>query len=159
MTGIGLVDAHAYSLISVFQLEHLGQQLRLLKIRNPWGFKEWTGDWSDKSTLWTEDLRVKLSWVNADDGVFFISFEDYVKFFYITTICKDIWENDVSSMPDEHEPYKYCAQRFILEKNYDAPISILLSQIHGRFVDKLMNGSYKYAPLQMMLAKISKGED
>ena len=33
---------------------------RLLEIRNPWCSKgmEWTGDWGDKSPLWTEDLIV-----------------------------------------------------------------------------------------------------
>jgi hypothetical protein len=28
---------------------------QLLNIRNPWGEKEWDGDWSDMSELWTEE--------------------------------------------------------------------------------------------------------
>lgn len=92
MKGVGLVDAHAYSLISTHEeKDGQGQPIRLIKIRNPWGFKEWTGDWSDKSTKWTPELKVKLCYEDKDDGVFFISFEDYAKFFYITTICKDIF--------------------------------------------------------------------
>lgn len=36
---------------------------RLIEIRNPWCRKglEWTGDWGDKSPLWTDDLIVSQS--------------------------------------------------------------------------------------------------
>lgn len=51
----GLVDGHAYSLISakVVQKES-GDTVRLCLIRNPWGKKEWTGAWSDSSPLWDD---------------------------------------------------------------------------------------------------------
>ena len=49
----GLVPGHAYSVISV--MEH--GATRLLKIRNPWGQFEWDGAWSDKSPLWTEEMK------------------------------------------------------------------------------------------------------
>ena len=91
MRNVGLVDAHAYSLISTHETkDEKGQTLRLVKIRNPWGFKEWTGDWSDKSTKWTPDLKKELGYEDREDGIFFISFQDYLSFFYITTICKYI---------------------------------------------------------------------
>jgi calpain-15 len=58
MKNVGLVDAHAYSLIGTFdEVDDKGKKVRLLQIRNPWGFKEWQGDWSDKSTKWTPELR------------------------------------------------------------------------------------------------------
>jgi len=54
MKKMGLVDAHAYSLMSSHEeVDGSGKPVRLIKIRNPWGFKEWTGAWSDKSTNWT----------------------------------------------------------------------------------------------------------
>jgi hypothetical protein len=31
--------------------------VKLVKMRNPWGEGEWKGDWSDKSDLWTDELR------------------------------------------------------------------------------------------------------
>jgi len=34
-----------------------GARERLLKVRNPWGSHEWTGDWSDSSPLWTDHLK------------------------------------------------------------------------------------------------------
>ena len=103
MKKVGLVDAHAYSLISIHEVNEtqVGKVVRLIKIRNPWGFKEWTGDWSDKSSKWTPELKAKLGFEDKDDGVFFISFEDYVSFFYITTICKYIQENDLSYIADQ----------------------------------------------------------
>ncbi len=45
----GIIGGHAYSLISVVEFKHEGELVRLLKMRNPWGKGEWTGDWSDKS--------------------------------------------------------------------------------------------------------------
>jgi hypothetical protein len=52
---MGLVDMHAYSLISTFELDvGAGKpKVRLVKIRNPYGLKEWTGSWSDKDPKWT----------------------------------------------------------------------------------------------------------
>jgi hypothetical protein len=49
----GLVDAHAYSLIAAVEID-LGafQKQKLLMIRNPWGFKEWNGQWGDSSNKW-----------------------------------------------------------------------------------------------------------
>lgn len=55
MKKLGIVDAHAYSLIAAVEidLDWLMKE-KLLLVRNPWGFKEWTGEWSDKSMKWTK---------------------------------------------------------------------------------------------------------
>lgn len=65
--------------------------VRILKLRNPWGSKEWLGAWSDRSDLWTPDLKkeVKME-VNTEDGVFCIGFGDYMNYYRSTTICKMI---------------------------------------------------------------------
>ena len=85
---VGLVDAHAYSLIGakLITLDN-GTTEKLIQIRNPWGKKEWQGDWSDKSSKWTESTKQQVDHQDKDDGCFWISFKDYLKFFYITTIC------------------------------------------------------------------------
>lgn len=50
---IGLLDAHAYSVIAALDAEiGLISRERLVLVRNPWGFREWSGDWSDLSTKW-----------------------------------------------------------------------------------------------------------
>jgi hypothetical protein len=49
----------------------------IVQVRNPWGHYEWKGDWSDKSELWTDELKEEVNLVERDDGVFWISFEDF----------------------------------------------------------------------------------
>lgn len=50
----------------------------MLKLRNPWGSGEWQGDWSDKSKLWTPQIKQQVKFTDGDDGVFFIEFGDYL---------------------------------------------------------------------------------
>ena len=50
----GIFSGHAYGIIDVFELsnpkkEGLRKTHRLLRIRNPWGMREWNGKWSDRS--------------------------------------------------------------------------------------------------------------
>ena len=50
-------------------------------MRNPWGSEIYTGDWSDKSDLWTDDLRKQVGSTETNDGVFFIDIDSYMKDF------------------------------------------------------------------------------
>lgn len=54
---VGVIGGHAYSVISAHSVQAHGNLVKLLKLRNPWGRGEWTGDWSDKSSLWTPALK------------------------------------------------------------------------------------------------------
>jgi len=56
-TSEGVVCNHAYSVLSVHEIKVRNENIRLLRLRNPWGNQEWQGDWSDKSNLWTPALR------------------------------------------------------------------------------------------------------
>ena len=52
----GLILNHAYGLNDIMEFEDpvkKGEKLRLLRLRNPWGNKEWLGPWSDHSSTWT----------------------------------------------------------------------------------------------------------
>ncbi|KAM4726272.1 LOW QUALITY PROTEIN: calpain-1 catalytic subunit-like [Anableps anableps] len=42
----GLVDGHAFAVTGVKQVESQGKKVNLVRIWNPWGEKEWNGDWS-----------------------------------------------------------------------------------------------------------------
>ncbi len=57
----GIVPGHAYTILSVYSPRlTLKTGIRLVKLRNPWGSFEWTGDWSDKSELWKKHPQIKL---------------------------------------------------------------------------------------------------
>jgi hypothetical protein len=52
----GIYETHAYVVLEAWE----EGDLRLVKIRNPWGEREWTGDWSDGDKLWTAEMMTKL---------------------------------------------------------------------------------------------------
>jgi hypothetical protein len=71
----GISEGHAYSIMDAKEIN--GQ--RLLKLRNPWGKKEWTGRWSDGSSEWTPEWMQLLDHKFGNDGIFWISYEDLLR--------------------------------------------------------------------------------
>ncbi|XP_028422126.1 calpain-8-like [Perca flavescens] len=85
----GLILNHAYTVTGVKQMISRGKPVNLVRLWNPWGRGEWTGDWSDRSSLWksvsAKDREMCLS-VN-DDGEFWMTLEDFCKFYTVLDIC------------------------------------------------------------------------
>jgi calpain-15 len=113
--GDGLVGHHAYSVLQVLEIHEaiVGEQqrvtdfftgnpekkketkkqkaaLRLVRIRNPWGKKEWKGDFSDNSDKWTTALRRRLGdcGFTKNDGTFWMSYEDMMERFHHMDVAK-----------------------------------------------------------------------
>jgi hypothetical protein len=59
-------------------------------MRNPWGSEAFTGDWSDGSDKWNAANKVEAGWVEANDGAFFMSIEDYTSQAAYTLVAKDV---------------------------------------------------------------------
>jgi len=56
----GILSNHAYSITDVFEIpdpEAEEGEHKLLRIRNPWGSKEWNGAWSDGSNMIYQHLE------------------------------------------------------------------------------------------------------
>ncbi|XP_029375094.1 calpain-2 catalytic subunit-like [Echeneis naucrates] len=84
----GLVDAHAYSVTAVTEVEYYGSKEQLVRIMNPWGKTEWNGKWSDKSDVWErvrQEDREKC--FDRDDGEFWMALEDFCHYFNMVSIC------------------------------------------------------------------------
>ncbi|GKY90943.1 hypothetical protein MPSEU_000067100 [Mayamaea pseudoterrestris] len=66
------------------------QTIRLVRIRNPWGKREWKGEWSADSERWTKALRTRLGSTTyaKGDGTFFMAFGDMIQRFHHMDVAK-----------------------------------------------------------------------
>jgi hypothetical protein len=106
LTSNGLVALHAYSVLDARELGLLkGTSLasgvlgrtRLVRLRNPWGSYEWKGAWSDGSEEWARHPMVKarLRPKPADDGTFWMSWEDFSRLFRFVDVCDRTTRRDL----------------------------------------------------------------
>uniref|UniRef100_A0A8C9ZMA9 Calpain catalytic domain-containing protein n=1 Tax=Sander lucioperca TaxID=283035 RepID=A0A8C9ZMA9_SANLU len=88
-TALNLLKGHAYSVTGAEEVHFQGKPVQLVRIRNPWGHKEWTGPWNDVSSEWNNVSKDEKSKLNhaADDGEFWMSYLDFIKQFSQLQIC------------------------------------------------------------------------
>ncbi|KAK3571582.1 hypothetical protein QTP86_014551, partial [Hemibagrus guttatus] len=98
----GIVEGHAYTVTGVTKVMSDGESVKLVRLLNPWGRKEWNGDWSDRentsttswytvqvSPLWESvepEERSKLL-QSKEDGEFWMSVKDFCRSFANVDIC------------------------------------------------------------------------
>ncbi|KAH6559054.1 hypothetical protein KP509_1Z029900 [Ceratopteris richardii] len=82
----GIVQGHAYSVLQVREVD--GH--KLIQVRNPWANEvEWNGPWSDLSNEWSDRMKHKLKYSpQAQDGVFWMSWEDFQLHFCSIYVCR-----------------------------------------------------------------------
>ena len=103
----GLIAKHCYLLLKA--REH--DNKHFLCLRNPHGKNEWNGDWSDKSPLWTEELKEGLGWRDAEDGTFWMIEKDFLRYFTDVSVAKPVrpkWyarRYSVQLQPGDHDGY------------------------------------------------------
>uniref|UniRef100_A0A3P8WJB3 Calpain 12 n=1 Tax=Cynoglossus semilaevis TaxID=244447 RepID=A0A3P8WJB3_CYNSE len=90
VSGDGLIKGHAYAITDTDMVNNASTEILLLKLRNPWGFIEYQGPWSDKAKEWdavdkAEQERLELK--KMEDGEFWISAEDFSKLFNVVELC------------------------------------------------------------------------
>ena len=62
----------------------------LIKLRNPTGKGKYNGDWGTSlSKRWTPDMKLRFNVFDEDEdnGIFWMQYEDFIKFFSEITIC------------------------------------------------------------------------
>lgn len=67
----------------------------MLRVRNPWGEMNWTGNWKNSDPKWTPEAKriMEMSRNGEDDGQFIMTLEAYIKIFGYTTF---VYEPDHS---------------------------------------------------------------
>ncbi|PGH01673.1 hypothetical protein GX51_05119 [Blastomyces parvus] len=147
----GIHENHAYSIMDAKEIN--GR--RLLRVRNPWGHKEWSGPWSDGSEQWTAEWMDLLQHKFGNDGVFWISYEDFLrKYEHIdrTRLFGEGWLV-AQQWTSLHVPWalEYHQKRFVIKVTQEGPAVIVLSQLDKRYFIGL-EGQYKFH-LQFRLEK------
>uniref|UniRef100_A0A8C2X4X3 Calpain 5 n=1 Tax=Cyclopterus lumpus TaxID=8103 RepID=A0A8C2X4X3_CYCLU len=95
----GLVKGHAYAVTDVrrVRLGHgllayfRSDKLTMIRMRNPWGEKEWNGAWSDSSEEWkkvSKSERERMGVTVRDDGEFWMTFDDFIANFTDIILCR-----------------------------------------------------------------------
>ncbi|XP_063288223.1 calpain-6 isoform X1 [Pelobates fuscus] len=107
VTPMGLVKGHAYSVTKVKKVV-LGEKtlcfgktskLFMVRMRNPWGSREWRGAWSDESQEWkrvSKSEKEGLGLTVRNDGEFWMTFEDWCTNFTHADVCRMINTSSLS---------------------------------------------------------------
>ena len=127
LSKLGLITNHAYTVINSAVLKKSnGAEIKLLKMKNIWGTNEWVGDWSDNSSKWTQEFKKEVGLEPKQDGIFWISYEDYLQFYTTTHICK------------LHPNYDYTTQKIKSSKENNEPLNLTKVVVkqpgHGYFI-------------------------
>ncbi|RUS90532.1 hypothetical protein EGW08_001709 [Elysia chlorotica] len=77
----GLYMGHAYSITGLKQIPSGRGTVNLVRLRNPWGRREWNGSWSDNSPeirSLSYELKEDLNFQSLEDGEFWMSYDDFI---------------------------------------------------------------------------------
>ncbi|GES63557.1 calpain-like protein [Aspergillus terreus] len=129
----GIAENHSYSIMEAREIE--GH--RLLRLRNPWGKKEWSGAWSDGSEQWTPEWMRKLGHKFGNDGFFWISYNDLLKKYQHldrTRLFGPEW-TVTQQWTSLNIPWAagYHGTKFMMNVTKRGPKVIVLSQLDSRY--------------------------
>ncbi|XP_067949690.1 calpain-15-like [Watersipora subatra] len=83
---VGLSGKHGYSFLAMAQIG----DVKLFLLRNIWGKVAFNGDWSEGSDKWRnvpENLIPPQGKGNSAEGIFWMSMEDFIRYFASLLIC------------------------------------------------------------------------
>ena len=150
---VGLVEGHAYTLISFTQIiTSQNKKVYLFRIRNPWSKGEWNGDWSDKSQLWDEKTKSQVHFNDKDDGIFFMNDIDFFKYFTHVEICYILYDSISATYTIEGDNLKNgCV--FNIETEGDGFLSVSVPRKNWRANREIRD---KILPTHISIVKYDK---
>ncbi|KAJ5923242.1 Alpha/beta hydrolase fold-3 [Penicillium verhagenii] len=139
----GISENHSYSIMEAREIK--GN--RLLRLRNPWGKKEWHGAWGDGSEEWTAEWLQLLGHKFGNDGFFWISYNDLLRkyqHFDRTRLFGPDW-TITQQWTTLNVPWSadYHSTKFIMNVTQGGPVVIVLSQLDTRYF-KGLAGEYTF---------------
>ena len=155
VTAEGIVTNQSYSLLAGIEFEdkESGGLVKLVKLRDPHGTREWKGKWSDDSkeferipTKYTEEGR------NKNDGIFFMDFEDFKKNFVNVQFC----------IVDDDFKYSYVVSKVSKKQGTCFRVKItkkgryffaVLQKHEKKYSRKIQDDDFDYSRATMVVAK------
>ncbi|XP_053315233.1 calpain-8-like [Spea bombifrons] len=94
-----VVRKHAYSVTGAEEVSYRGGKVTLIRVRNPWGYKEWNGAWSDNAPEWNEvDPNVSAALnIRCDDGEVWMPISDFISEYVRVEVCNINLSNALST--------------------------------------------------------------
>lgn len=152
----GISENHSYSIMEAREI----QGHRLLRLRNPWGKKEWHGAWGDGSEQWTPEWMELLGHKFGNDGFFWICYADLLRkyqHFDRTRLFGPEWiitqQWTTLNVPWSAD---YHSAKFIMNVTQAGPVVIVLSQLDTRYF-KGLAGEYSFV-LKFRVQKEGEGD-
>lgn len=141
----GIVNNHAYSMLKSYKYN----DSRIYKIRNPWGRFQWKGMFGQNQPIWTEELKNKLDYKDADDGVFFCTQEELLHCFcyYSVSMIKPTFNYNYESFEVDKEESIFLT--FDLKQTTE--MNLRVTQPFKRMIQ---DQSYEYSSLIFETGKI-----
>ncbi|KAI4469988.1 calpain [Holotrichia oblita] len=104
----GLEPAHAYTITDIKLIDIDATNLELIRIRNPWGRKEWTGNFCDQDSIWnklSQAVKDELKFQDKVDGEFWMEFNDFKNVFTFVVVC-NLTPESLSTSSDNPKRWK-----------------------------------------------------
>lgn len=152
----GIATSHAYSLLDAREIkDSRGRPRRIVQIRNPWGKYEWNGEFSDQSPSWTPELKRLLKVEVRDDGLFWMPWTEFCKFYVEISILKvrPGFINNSVSIKRIDKMEKTIIRMSVADER--SLVTLSIDQLDSRSIDR---EDYTYSYFRTTVARIHEND-